>query len=119
MGEVRNTPAHLGFFVSSIRQREDGVVVRLGNGVSVSEASLTGAIGISERRQHVRGVLAHPSQERGTEVEADVVVRSYALADITVLPQDGRTDVRPVALCGDSVVPIRERRRRWLWQNLS
>ena len=108
VGEVGEAPAHLGAHVAVRGQRQDDVVVRLGDGAT------GGAVGRHHPGLDVGVVGVQPRQQRGAEVEAEVPVVVDDVAHPAVVVDHPGPAVGPVALVGDPLVPVVERRRRRL-----
>src|SRR5205085_11931889 len=103
---------HLRVTVSPARERQDHVVVSLGQSIAVTRAALAAlAIGIQDLLVNAGSVVFQPGKKCGTEVEADALVIVGDANDPTITRQDARRAVRSVALCGDALIPVVERIR--------
>ena len=92
VGEVEDPPAHVGADVALVAEREDGVAVGLGDGAAGR------AVGVDDALVHVGVVGLEPRQQRGPDVERQLL-------------EGAELGVGSVALRGDALVPVVERRR--------
>ena len=104
--EVGNPPADFGEFVAPARQREDRVVVRLRDGVAVSETRDALAVGVEHTGIGVRRRDLEPLEQRRPEVEADVLERVDDAADASIAAEDARRNDRAIAFLLDARVPV-------------
>lgn len=100
VAEVGDAPPDLGAQVPLVAQREDGVPVGLGDGPTGP------AVGVEDPLVHVGAVGLEPRQQRGAQVEREVLEQVHLGA---VGP--GQRGDRVVALGGDPLVPVVEGRR--------
>ena len=89
--EVGDAPAHLGADVALVAEREDRVAVGLGDGAAGA------AVGVEDALVHVVVVRLEPRQQRRPDVERQLL-------------EGAELGVGPVALGGDPLVPVVERR---------
>jgi hypothetical protein len=68
--ELGEPPAHLGDLVAAAEQREDGVVVRVGEGGAVAGAALRRAVGGEHGGVRRRALAGQPREQRRGHVEA-------------------------------------------------
>ena len=91
VGEVEDPPSHVRADVALVAEREDGVAVGLGDGAAGH------AVGIDDAAVHVGVVRLEPRQKRGADVERQLL-------------EGAQLGVGSVALGGDALVPVVERR---------
>ena len=109
--EIANAPLHLRAAIAIVCQRQDHVVVGLGDRRAVSaEALAAHAVGVENRRVRRRRVFLKPAEKRRSEVETDRRVVVDDLHDAVVRVENARRCVRLVALGCDPLVPVVVRR---------
>jgi hypothetical protein len=70
--EIANAPKHLGLLIPIVREREDHVVLILGEGRAVAgESFLALPIRLVDGVMHPRHFLLHPGEKGGAEIETD------------------------------------------------
>ena len=111
MAEIGDAPADLRVQIAVVAERQDGVVVRLRQRVAVTAQDDAARVGIEDLPVHLGRMPLQPGEQRGAEVEGemDVVVDDVDDAPLGVLQPRGA--VGAVALGGDALVPVVERRR--------
>ena len=112
--ELAEAPVDLGLAVPRRCQRQDHVVVRLGDGVAVVEPRLTGAVGGTQGLDDGGRLLGHPGQERGPHVEAQPLVVVDDVLDAPLQIQHAGPGVGRIAFVRDPRVPVVKRRRALL-----
>jgi hypothetical protein len=105
VGEVGQSPAHLGADIALVRERQDRVVVRDGDG------GAGGAVRVDHALVDVGVVTFQPREQRRAHVEGQVPVVVDDRGDEAALVHHARPAVRPVALGRDALVPVVPRRR--------
>src|ERR1700719_996246 len=107
MLEIAQPPFHLGHSVTAIRQRQDHVVVGLGNRGAVSGESLdTATVCLAQCLINFGRFALQPRKQRRTKIEACVRVVFPQLDDPLLAIQNSGQSVRSVAFGSDSFVPI-------------
>ena len=105
VAEVGQAPAHLGAQVAVVAQRQDRVLVGLG------DAPVSRPVGLDDARVDPRVVL-EPRQQRRPDVERQPPVVVDDGDDAAVVVEDAGSAVGPVALGRDALVPVVEGRRQ-------
>ena len=107
MAEIGDSPGDLCALVPGVGQREDHMVVGLGQGRPVPPERFPAfSVGLHHGAVGPRLVLFEPGQEGRTEVEAGLDVIVHDVDDLLVLAQDARGRVGAVAFGRDALVPV-------------
>jgi hypothetical protein len=105
--EIANSPEDLGSPIPFVGEREDHMIVSLGQGRPMSgEAGDALGIGIENGLIDIRGAVLQPGKEGRAEVEADARIVIQDFGDATIAIQHAGEGIGRVALCGDTFVPI-------------
>src|SRR5262249_9171535 len=100
-------PENLRALVAGTRERQDGVVVGLGDGIAMAAvATLAFTIAVEDALVGVGCAVFHPREQGGAKVEADAGVIVDDLANVPVGIENARGAVRQVALSGNALVPV-------------
>src|SRR5215469_7915117 len=105
--EVVDAPENLGTLIAGSRERQDGVVISLGDSTAVAAIEPQAfAIAVEDALIGFRGAVFHPRQQCGAKVEADPSVIVDDLANAPVRIENARGAIREIALPGDALVPV-------------
>ena len=105
--EILSSPQHLRHLVAPRGQRQDHVIVDLGDGVAVTAVGLCAAtVGLEDALVDVRRVAVEPREEGGSDVEGDLLEVVDDVDDAVVLSDPARGGVRRVALRRHTLVPV-------------
>jgi hypothetical protein len=105
--EIADAPEDLGLFVALVGEREDRVIIGLGDGGTMTgEAGLALEIGIEDRLVDIRGIILKPGEEGGAEVKADAGIVIDDISDAIVTVQQAGEGIGRVAFGGDAFVPV-------------
>ncbi len=110
--EIGQPPADLRPDITLVGERQDHVVVGLRDGATPD------SVGFEHALVHLGVVDLEPGQQRRTDVERQMLVVVDDLGHTTVLVEDTRPPVGPVALGGDAFVPVVERGGRRLHRDV-
>ena len=100
MLEVGDAPADLRAAVARRAQRQDGVAVGLRDGVAVAAPAQARRVGLEDLGVGLGVRALEPREQRGAEVEREVLVVVDDVADAVLAGLDARGAVGPVALGG-------------------
>ena len=107
VAEVLDAPADLGDLVAPGAERHDRVVVDLRDRIAVAAARAPAQpVRFEDLRVHVRPLAFEPGEQRGADVEGDLLVGVDDVEDAVVRAHAPRRGVRRVALDRDAIVPV-------------
>ena len=105
--EIADTPEDLGMAVALVGEREDHVIVGLGDSRTMAgEAGLALGIGVEDGLIDGGRIVLKPGEEGRAEVKADACIVVDDLGDAIVAVEHAGKGVGRVAFGGDPFVPI-------------
>src|SRR2546423_10312655 len=109
MAKICQAPANLGRAIALVAERQDGVVVRLSDGVSVPQTRHARAVGGENALVRNRVECLEPRKKGRSEVEADLVEVVDDALDPREAVENSREGVGAITFVENSLVPVVKR----------
>ena len=107
MLEITNSPQNLRVFISCRSQRQNHVVVSLGECRAVTgKGLLTFFVRPQDAFVDVGDLLFHPGEQCRPEVETDFGIVVYDFYDSLIVIEDSGGGIGSVTLCRNALVPV-------------
>jgi hypothetical protein len=97
---------YLGFPVTGVGQRQDDVIVGLGDGVAMPQAGQAQAVGGLQTLVGEGGVLFEPGEQRRPKVETQFLIVIDNIQDTTAAVINSGAAVGDITLCGNPGIPV-------------